>query len=314
MTGPPSPATIKKLLRIRMMSEMVRNPESGNIITIPTQVADISPDWVKMIINQWKVKHIQPPLAVNAELKILDVSDCKVSSGDMSITCKIHTSVASHGQNENYTFIAKLLPTDDPNRLYVFEANVFEKEISIYFELLPCLKQFCSDTVLKTFLSTNIPQCVYGSNNMDGAGVLVFECALQQGYLHPVDPEGLSLDQVICAVNFMARFHAIGSALISKKLKSIQLRHPYLLSNVYSSPLMIEGAKKMFDVYAEFLNCVPGQEELMDKFNTHCQVRKKINADIQKLFPFYIKPILTSQKCNWIKTHFISCFCSELKE
>merc|ERR1712244_173753 len=115
-----------------------------------------------------------------------------------------------------YYFIAKLLPKDDPNRVYVFEANVFEKEISIYFELLPCMRQFCLDSPLHSFLSSNIPQCIYGSNNTDGAGVLVFECALQQGYSHPVDPEGLSLEQVLCAVNFMAKFHAIESALISK--------------------------------------------------------------------------------------------------
>jgi len=253
------------------MSEMVGNPEAGNVITIPTQVGDISPDWVKMVINQYKIKHIQPPLAINAQVVNLNVHDAKVSSGDMSITCKIHAIVNSHGDLENYTFIAKILPADDPNRVYVFEANVFEKEISIYFELLPCLRQFCSDSMLKTFLSTNIPQCIYGSNNTDGAGVLVFECALQQGYSHPLDPEGLSLDQVLCAVSFMAKFHAIGSALISKKLKSIQLRHPYLLNNVYNSPLMIEGAKKLFDIYAEFLSCVPDQVELLDKFNLHCQ-------------------------------------------
>jgi len=253
------------------MSEMVTNPESGNIITIPTQVKDISPGWVKIIINQYKIKHVQPPLSIKAEVINMKVDDCKVSSGDMSTTCKIHADVDTHGQLENYTFIAKILPADDPNRVYVFEANVFEKEISIYFELLPCMRQFCLDSPLHSFLSSNIPQCIYGSNNTDGAGVLVFECALQQGYSHPVDPEGLSLEQVLCAVNFMAKFHAIGSALISKKLKSIQLRHPYLLNNVYGSPMMIEGAKKIFDLYAEFLSYVPDQKDLVEKFNKHCQ-------------------------------------------
>ena len=127
-----------------------------------------------------QVKHAQPPLSVTAELSHLELQDCKVSSGDMSTTCKIHAGLRSHGRTENYTFIAKILPADDPNRVYVFEANVFEKEISIYFELLPCLRQFCSEPQLQHLLATNIPQCVYGSNNMDGAGVLVFECALQQ--------------------------------------------------------------------------------------------------------------------------------------
>ena len=79
------------------------------------------------------------------------------------------------------------------------------------------------------------------------------------------------MEQVLCAVNCMAKFHAIGSALVCKKLKSIQLRHPYLLNNVYSSPPMIEGAKKVFDVYTEFLSCVPDQQDLVEKFTTHCQ-------------------------------------------
>ena len=192
----------------------------------------------------------------------------------MSTTCKIHAIVNTHGDLENYTFIAKILPADDPNRVYAFEANVFEKEISIYFELLPSLKRFCSESEsdLQNLIVSNIPNCIYASNNMDGAGVLVFECALQQGYSHPIDPEGLSLEQVLCVINFMAKFHAIGSAIISKKLKSIKLRHPYLENNVYNSPMMIEGAKKLFDVYSEFLSCVPEQQELVDKFSVHCQV------------------------------------------
>merc|ERR1712121_469948 len=217
------------------------------------------------------MKHMQPPLDELAEIMNFQVEDCKKSSSDLSSTCRMTVRLACGGEEMEYFFIAKILPADDPNRVYVFEANVFEKEISIYFELLPCMRQFCLDSPLHSFLSTNIPQCIYGSNNTDGAGVLVFECALQQGYSHPVDPEGLSLEQVLCAVNFMAKFHAIGSALISKKLKSIQLRHPYLLNNVYGSPMMIEGAKKIFDLYAEFLSYVPDQKDLVEKFNKHCQ-------------------------------------------
>jgi len=116
-----------------------------------------------------------------------------------------------------------------------------------------------------------------------------------------VDPEGLSLEQVLCAVNFMAKFHAIGSALISKKLKSIQLRHPYLLNNVYGSPMMIEGAKKIFDLYAEFLSYVPDQQDLLEKFNKHCQVSiymqtqkslKEVSL-VANIEPTFLKSLLT---------------------
>ena len=48
--APPSPATIKRLLRIRKMSEMCKTTESGNFTTIPTQLADINHEWAKIII------------------------------------------------------------------------------------------------------------------------------------------------------------------------------------------------------------------------------------------------------------------------
>lgn len=245
--------------------------ESGAMTTIPTQPADINPNWAKLVINQHRIKHMQDPLEQTAEITKFQVEDCKKSSGDLSTTCRMSARVVSQEEEVEYIFIAKLLPADDPCRVYVFEANVFEKEISIYFELLPCMRQSCQGTILAKLISSNIPQCIYGSNNMDGAGVLVFECAQEQGFLHPVDPEGLSLDQVLSVVTFMAKFHALGSALINKSPKSLKLRHPYLLSNVYSSPLMIEGAKKMFATYTQFLQSVSDEgARLAEIFSKYC--------------------------------------------
>ena len=51
--------------------------------------------------------------------------------------------------NFNFSFIAKLLPADDPARACVFEANLLEKEIELYFELLPSLRQFIRLTEMK---------------------------------------------------------------------------------------------------------------------------------------------------------------------
>lgn len=267
--APPSPTTQKKLMRIRKMSDMPRT--TSNFSTIPLQVTEISTEWAMLIINQLRLKRQEPPLGRESWVSDFKLEDCKKSNGDMSTTCRMAVEVQAPGQRLNYYLIAKLLPTDDPCRVYCFEANVFEKEISIYFELLPALRQFCQgDASLERLFSRAIPQCVYGSNNMDGAGVLVFECALQQGFIHPVDPEGLSLEQVFAVVSLMARFHAIGSAKVGRYHKQMKLRHPYLLSNVYSSPTMMEGAQKMFTTYSEFLFSVPGQRELADTFEQHC--------------------------------------------
>merc|ERR1712107_979734 len=90
------------------------------------------------------------------------------------------------------------------------------------------------------------------------------------GFIHPVDPEGLSLKQVLSVINLMAKFHAIGSAKVNKCHKQMKLRHPYLLSNVYSSPTMIEGAQNMFSTYLQFLRSVPGQHHLVETFERHC--------------------------------------------
>ena len=199
------------------------------------------------------------------------VNDCKKSSGDLSTTCRVSVDIDVGGNTANYVFIAKLLPADDPGRVYVFESNVFEKEISIYFELLPCLRQFCEGTKLEKLMLNRVPECIYGSNNCDGAGVLVFECAREKGFLHPVDPEGLSLDQVLSTVKFMAKFHAIGSALLITKGKLLNLRYPFLSSNVYSSPLSQQGAKSMFATYTEFLQSVSGEAELHKKFIKYCE-------------------------------------------
>jgi len=244
---------------------------SSSFCTIPTQMSDISKDLAKLVINQLRLKKQLSPLGPECVVSSFELEDCKKSSATMSTTCRMAIKVETPGHQLDFYFIVKLLPADDPGRLYCFEANVFEKEISIYFELLPCLKLIShGEPKLQKIFSDSIPQCIYGSNNMDGAGVLVFDCALQEVFVHPSDPKGLSLDQLCCVVKLMAKFHAIGSVKLSECHKQMKLRYPYLLSNVYSSPTTIEGAKKMFTIYSQFLKSVPGQQVLVDLFEKHC--------------------------------------------
>ena len=65
-----------------------------------------------------------------------------------------------------------MIPENDPCRAYVFEAGLFEKENEMYFDLLPAIKFHCK----KTLIQQLIPDCIYGSHNMDGAG--------KEGYEH----------------------------------------------------------------------------------------------------------------------------------
>ena len=275
--GPHDAQTMKKLQHIRKLSESIQRgiqSRDGNIQTIPITEEDITVDWVRMIINQYKIKYTKSPcLTRQASVRCL-VEDCKVSSGEMSTTFKIDARVSDEQQQQqqqqHYHFIAKLLPEDDSNRVWSLDNNVFAKEISIYFELFPSLRNVCHNTKLRGFLDSHLPKVCFSSNNTAGLGVLVFENSQVDGYRHPKDPQGLSLKQVLCVVDFLAVFHAIGSAVVNSK-REIRSSYPFLESNVYSSPGMVEGTKSLFRLYSHFLKSFYEQTPA-EKFNEHCQV------------------------------------------
>ena len=79
-------------------------------------------------------------LQTTAEL--FRISDCKTAVGDFSTTYQIDIKLTRDEEVESFrtsevsgeeeiSFIAKLLPADDPGRMCVFEANLFEKEIEV---------------------------------------------------------------------------------------------------------------------------------------------------------------------------------------
>ena len=55
--------------------------------------------------------------------------DIKLTTRDEEEADSVRTSEVS--EEEEISFIAKLLPADDPGRMCVFEANLFEKEIEV---------------------------------------------------------------------------------------------------------------------------------------------------------------------------------------
>ena len=133
---------------------------------------------------------------------------------------------------EQFSFIGKLLPADDTGRAYVFTANLLEKEIEVYFEVLPSLKQFLRRQPSgdqSHLVDDSTSECVYGSHNNDGAGVLVFRSSLDAGFQHCDEPDGLSPGELRIAATTIARIHASGRALIAKnRLEAMKSRYPYL--------------------------------------------------------------------------------------
>ena len=120
-----------------------------------------------------------------------------------------------------FSLIAKLLPSEDANRGYVFEANLLEKEIEMYFEVLPSMLAFLrsqrSSGNLRRFFQRAIPECIYGTHNTDGAGALVFRSVGDWGFQHCGDPaDGLTPAELELAARTLGAIHATGRVFMAK--------------------------------------------------------------------------------------------------
>ena len=89
-----------------------------------------------------------------------------LSVGEFSSTYSVQVSIPKL-QEEKLHFVVKMIPENDPCRAYVFETGLFEKENEVYFDLMPAIKFNCKSTLIEEL----IPECIYGSHNMDGAGI-----------------------------------------------------------------------------------------------------------------------------------------------
>lgn len=153
---------------------------------------------------------------------------------------------------EPYGFVIKMIPENDPCRAYVFETGLFEKENEVYFDLMPAIKFHCKST----FIEELIPECVYGSHNMDGAGVLVFKCCEEKGFYNPIDPLGLKVEKVRAVMTSIAEFHASARAFVIKHgVQGVQRRYTGLCQDMYSNGMLIKEISDCIESFDLLLNC-----------------------------------------------------------
>ncbi len=188
-------------------------------------------------------------------------------------------SSAESSGPQHFCFIAKLLPADDVGRIYVFEANLLEKEIEMYFEVLPSLRAYMreharGDEDYGQLIGEAIPECVYASHNTDGAGVLVFRSDVARGFHHATDPDGLSLDELLLAAATTARVHAAGRGLIHKHgLAAVRGRYPYLSRGMYSSGVFLREVEELLKTYDRLLDAVEDRESALEVREVYGRLR-----------------------------------------
>lgn len=256
-----NPVIEQKLDRTRKISTIIQSSVS-KVVSFPTTVGDINRRWALMLVDQFRLKHGLDPVAPEAQVDF-ETKDCKKSVGEFSTTHMIDISIS---KDESYSFVVKMIPENDPCRAYVFEAGLFEKENEMYFELLPAIKFFLQsgDRSVKTILDDLIPECIYGSHNTDGAGVLVFASITQSGgFKDCCDPCGLDIKQLRVIVKSMSEFHASGHAFLAKnKLGLVERRYPNLTKDMFSNGLLINEIQECFESYSTFIDSV-GRSHLM---------------------------------------------------
>jgi len=100
LRSPPSPLTERKLSRTRRMSTATNGgqaaaslpPAAGGTgkMRIPIEPTDITSDWVRLILNQYMLKHDRPLVARADSILDFRVTNCKTSVGDFSSTYKVN--------------------------------------------------------------------------------------------------------------------------------------------------------------------------------------------------------------------------------
>lgn len=255
-----------KLKRARKLSEAIHSRSSKYISGTPTHPNDITMAWAVPMINLYLVKHDFNPVQIE-EVTEFKLNHFKESVGDFSSTHKLDVEIRrkEDGEKINLSFVIKLLPMDDPARVFVFQANLMEKEIEMYFDILPALSQFLSaqgdGSGLKNFVADLIPECVYGTHNAEGSGALVFKSCVEKGFRTCKNPEGLNLQEIFNTTEALATFHAVGRAFILKSTPLfVRRRYESLGQDMYCSELFLEQNRRHFQMFDDLLMAAPEKD------------------------------------------------------
>ncbi|QQP36492.1 Uncharacterized protein FKW44_021619, partial [Caligus rogercresseyi] len=115
---------------ISLTSLNTYNRISGQV-QYPYMFEEITPEWIEMIVNQFRVQNDLEPYT--DAIKSFEGISCKHNAGQLSSVFRLLVQISE----SSYQFVAKFLPSDDRSIVEACNKNVFEKEISIYFDLLP---------------------------------------------------------------------------------------------------------------------------------------------------------------------------------
>ncbi|KPU74451.1 uncharacterized protein Dana_GF27178 [Drosophila ananassae] len=172
----------------------------------------------------------------------------------------LHVTVQLHDPEErkNLTFFSKAAPEGNGPRMeYLEDFGVFQKEISVYRDVLPELQEACAPVA---------PKCYYADKNL-----LVFENLADQGYRMGTGRDGLfNYRQLQCCLKTLAAMHA-GSIIQEQRTgKKLPESHPKaVVENAYPSGVKPNHVRMVnfinaCNVLKEFIKQIPKYESKLD--------------------------------------------------
>ncbi len=191
-------------------------------------------------------------------------------------------SPASSAMKKAKSKIHHLFVKIPPKRTAKFERMVrrnrtLEHEVKVYSELLRDLKKFVKERVGNA-VELRIPQLYHtyedGTNDNH---VLVIEDLAKKGFeTRDWFRHKLTHNEVLLAVDELAKFHACGLAYRMSLKEEIDDKYPYLDDDLYTSNMAKELLAKYLDSFLHFLSLLPGIQE-------HVLKLRKISNEVFQL-------------------------------
>ena len=147
-------------------------------------------------------------------------------------SCRVTVKCSSEPDHVRH-FLVEIVPSDPELRDMIVKHNLFVKEILVYSEVLPLLKQYVrnrSQSTRTVDVTFSVPNYIYGDyDSASGSGVIIFEDFSEHGY-HLEDPQLMLIDpkHVRDVVQSLATLHAICVAFQTTENVKLEERFPIL--------------------------------------------------------------------------------------
>ncbi len=161
------------------------------------------------------------------------------------------------GSNQTVNWFVKVMPQNENNAI-TSSLNIFKNEIVFYEQVLPELKIFLREEGFsEEYAEFEVPEILFSREDDDGA-IIVLEDIISEGFGHEKDVNGdkfLSVDQAICAVQSLAKLHAVSVGMQQKKKIDLRTLHPTLAESglLWAKSEMTERLGVMKESYCEML-------------------------------------------------------------